>query len=386
MPYKETLRPIPGRKAFEQTGDVAILSQAAVLLLLGSQLRGDRGVVAARAAAVGRAKHVVDLPSEDMAQLGPPIVSFAGERYAVQSVHASLAKRYGRAALRGIQRMPKPKVSAELLGDLAKRLYKKPNAPVCAELMEACLGHDAEIVRVAAAAAYFRLSAEPHRPLRVLEQGAKSKDELVRDVAATALARVAPAHPHLDLLLRAKPSRRVRRRSDTTLLIHGTWARNNDWWQPGGDFHSYILNNVRPDLYSQPDRFEWSGGYSDGARALAAQDLIRWVDDRGEQGLDLITHSHGGSVAMLASASTLNIGELVLLSCPVHAAQYFPNFNQVRKVVSIRVRLDLVILADGGGQRFRHPQIEENVLPIWFNHSATHDPDVWRRYNVPAML
>jgi hypothetical protein len=26
----------------------------------------------------------------------------------------------------------------------------------------------------------------------------------------------------------------------------------------------------------------------------------------------------------------------------------------------------LVILADGGGQRFNHPQIQENVLPVWF--------------------
>ena len=44
------------------------------------------------------------------------------------------------------------------------------------------------------------------------------------------------------------------------------------------------------------------------------------------------------------------------------------------------------ILADRGGQRFRLPQIQENVLPIWFHHSATHDPNVWIQYNVPAML
>ena len=45
-----------------------------------------------------------------------------------------------------------------------------------------------------------------------------------------------------------------------------------------------------------------------------------------------------------------------------------------------------MILVDGGGQRFRHPMIEENVLPIWFNHSATHDPEVWVKYDVPEML
>ena len=58
---------------------------------------------------------------------------------------------------------------------------------------------------------------------------------------------------------------------------------------------------------------------------------------------------------------------------PVHVPKYLPNFSQVSKVVSIRVRADLVILADRGGQRF-HPKITEHVLPIWFDHSAPHDP------------
>lgn len=143
---------------------------------------------------------------------------------------------------------------------------------------------------------------------------------------------------------------------------------------------------MRPDLYSAADRFEWSGGYSDAARALAARDLWDWVRTRGLQGLDLFTHSHGGNAAMLATQNGLEIGQLVLLSCPVHAPKYFPDFNRVRDVVSVRVRLDLVILVDRGGQRFRHPRIRENVLALWFRHSDTHVPEVWRRHDVPGML
>jgi hypothetical protein len=102
---------------------------------------------------------------------------------------------------------------------------------------------------------------------------------------------------------------------------------------------------------------------------------------------DLFAHSHGGSVAMLASKHHgLALGELVLLSCPVHAHKYMPDFNSVTKVVSIRVHLDLVILADRGGQKFQHPQIHENVLPLWFDHSATHSPSVWQAHHVPAKL
>jgi hypothetical protein len=52
----------------------------------------------------------------------------------------------------------------------------------------------------------------------------------------------------------------------------------------------------------------------------------------------------------------------------------------------VRVKWDLVILADGGGQRFEDPKIEEHVLPIWFQHSATHSPDVWRAHRVDLMI
>lgn len=89
---------------------------------------------------------------------------------------------------------------------------------------------------------------------------------------------------------------------------------------------------------------------------------------------------------MLATHQGLDVGKLVLLSCPVHRHKYLPDFNRVGEVVSIRVRLDLVILADGGGQRFRHPRIREEVLPLWFDHSASHEPDVWRRFDVPSRL
>ena len=113
--------------------------------------------------------------------------------------------------------------------------------------------------------------------------------------------------------------------------------------------------------------------------------LLDWVTARNLNGLNLFTHSHGGNVAMLATQGTLSVGELVLLSCPVHP-DYAPNFANVSKAVSIRVKWDLVILADGGGQRFEDPRIEEHVLPIWFKHSATHSPDVWKTHRVDLMI
>jgi hypothetical protein len=170
------------------------------------------------------------------------------------------------------------------------------------------------------------------------------------------------------------------------LLVHGTFARTATWWQPGGDFHSFALANVRPDLYSAADRFDWSGGYSDAARALGAIQLRNWVNARGLAGLDVFGHSHGANIMMLATQNGLTAGTMVLMSCPVHVPKYIPDFTRVTRVVSVHVHLDLVILADRGGQRFNHPNIEEHILPIWFDHSAAHDPAVWTSRHLKAVL
>jgi hypothetical protein len=50
------------------------------------------------------------------------------------------------------------------------------------------------------------------------------------------------------------------------------------------------------------------------------------------------------------------------------------------------VKHDLVILADGGAQKFNDPKITEIVLPIWFDHFATHDPGVWTKYGIAQQV
>jgi hypothetical protein len=376
-------QPVTGPRAFRREDDAAVLSQAAFLLQLGSQLRGDAAAFRGRAAAAsGRRREAV--PRRDRAAFPVPVVRDPGRRVEPPQVQARLARRYGRALTPapGHPGSPPP----EVLGDLAARLQQRPTALATAELMEACLAHPRDVPRIAAAWAYFPLSAEPARLLDVLVAGTASDDPLARTMAATALARVAPEHPRLAELTRPAPPGPGGAPAHTSLLVHGTFAHGTAWWQPGGDFHEYLRAEVRPDLYGAPDRFDWSGGYSDAARALGAADLDAWVAGHGAGGLDLLTHSHGGSVAMLASQNGLAVGVLVLLSCPAHPSRYLPHPARVKRTVSVRVHLDLVILIDGGGQRFQEPEIEEHVLPLWFDHFATHDPDVWREHGVPALL
>lgn len=391
MSYERVSNPLPGPDAFGLTGDTALLSQAALLLLLGAELRGDRPALSGRARARGLGQMMEPIPRYDLRKINAPRMRpIGGERISFESVQNSMTSRYGaRLPLaRGRElRAFMAAADSEVCFDIAARLYEEPNLSNAAQLLELYVNHENELLRVAAAISYFQLSAEPTRLLTILEQGTFSAEALVRDMAATALAQIAPTHPRLLELTGAPPAEASDTPAHTSMLIHGTFAHDSQWWQPGGDFHTYILNNVRPDLYSEADRFDWSGGYSDQARALAADQLHLWIAQKGFPQPALFTHSHGGSVAMLASHQPgLNIGELVLLSCPVHVDKYMPNFNSVGQVVSIRVHLDLVILADRGGQRFRHPQIEENILPIWFEHSATHEPAVWQEHNVAALL
>jgi hypothetical protein len=389
MPFQEVTQPVGGPDCFARSDDAAILTQAATLLALGVRIRGDVERLRSQATTKGALPPDLPdiLPDEIVSALKLPPLNAVSGRVDSAGIRASLLNRY-KTALPGITFLDKLlPVHLETFADIAQRQFREASASTFFELAEACLRHPQELVRVCAAASYTQNSSEPENLIEILAAGTRSEEPLVRDVAATALAKERPEHPALDPLRRRDRGAAAAGAGDTTMIIHGTFAANSTWWQPGGDFHSYILQSVRSDLYNKPDRFGWSGVYSDAARAQGAQDLVTWVNNHNEQGLDLITHSHGGNVAMLATHQGLTIGELVLLSCPVHFPKYAPDFSKItKKAVSIRVHADLVILADLGGQKFNVPQIKENILPIWFNHSASHDLNVWKKYNVPAMI
>ena len=373
--------PIRGPECFRREGRTANLSRAAVLLLMSARLRGEHDESVAGPRAAWRTL----MPELD----GFPVPRLArsGRRVPREEPLARLRDAAPRtfAAARGARESePLP---PELAFSLAKELYAEPAESTAARLFEVSLVHRDALVRVAAAAGYHALAAETDGLAATLAGGVRqSEDALAGEVARTALARFVPGHPALAEAAVGPGATGGGPAASASMLVHGTWARTQAWWQPGGDFHSCVRAGVWTDLYSAADRFDWSGAYSDVARSLAAQDLAGWVAAHGTKGIRLMGHSHGANVAMLATHSSPDIGKLVLLSCPAHESKYLPHPGHAAGVVSIRVKMDLVILADGGGQRFSDPRIRENVLPVWFDHSASHDPDCWRKYNVPSML
>jgi hypothetical protein len=365
VPYERVIEPPSIPDAFAGDDSASAQVVAAALLAIGLQLSGEQSIEP-----IGEA------------ELGYFLDGIGGGPAARTMLSRESAQRLVDESGGG-DPAQRPRLRAELV----QRYTEDPTTELAAALFEVCLLHDDPLVQVAAASSYFDVATEVSRLLQVLVEHLLSDDLLVHQVAAAALGRIAPEHPALDNPW-STPSRGANAPSplESSLIVHGTFARRELWWQPGGDFHGYILQNVRPDLYSLPDRFSWSGGYSAAARALGAQELVTWVAQRGGEPLDIFAHSHGGSVAMLATHAPMSVGTLVLLSVPVHWATYFPRFDVVRRCVSIRVRADLVILADRGGQRFHDPRIEEHVLPIWFDHSATHDPATWVSHNLATLV
>jgi len=162
-----------------------------------------------------------------------------------------------------------------------------------------------------------------------------------------------------------------------SIMIHGTAAWAKSWWLAGGDFHTYILQEVRPDLYGGFNAFQWNGAYKKKTREIATERLTGWVDDTVGHGLNAVfAHSYGGVIALNATTRGLIIKDLVLLSVPAEDVRV--EWRNIERAVSLRIHLDLVLLAARRAQRFTE-NVQEHHLPHWFwNHSDSHDPAIWR--------
>ena len=255
-------RPIAGPQAFTNLQNPThVQSQAATLLLIGSHLRGDLAATEARARAAGvrgpsPVTIVEAIPADDLAALGFPPMAAGTARFAPGDLERAAGVRFT-ARSTGAPAPADVRAASRRLRRVAEVFYRDANPQNAAALLEVSLRHPHELVRVAAAASYMEMTVAPTRAIRILERGVRSRDPLVRDVAAHALARVDPRNARLAPLLvaRRQPSRR--RPTRTSTIVHGTWARTSAWWQPPtGDFWKYLHDTVDPQLYAAADRFD----------------------------------------------------------------------------------------------------------------------------------
>ena len=250
--YPHVTKPLRGARAFHEISETASQSQAAILLMMARQLRGDDAALAARARATRTAKHGVAADRGATYNFPVPKLRPSQKPLAASEVQARAKKAYGHT-----REMEEP-LRAKTYASCADRLYKRPTVDTAVELMEMCLSHPRLLVRIAAAYAYHPMTDTPERCIRRLVQGLSSQDRLELELAATALARIQPDHPALRRLSRKRRSRPQRRLAQTLTLVHGTWANGAEWYQPGGGFFNFI-KGLRSDLYGAADFFSWSG-------------------------------------------------------------------------------------------------------------------------------
>jgi hypothetical protein len=366
--YRDTT-PIAGPEAFEERGRRARLSQAAIVLAAGAAVAGE--------------PDRLDTPGE--LALPDDIARIERKRklrvdQAVAPLDMDVDTHLGR---------PEMRISSAESARIAKRLIDRPAAVTAAALVEMNLHNPSRLVRTAAANAALDTTGPREDVVARLVEGATSRDPLIRDLGRVGLARVDPAHDALrNLVGRPASLSGNDRTSHTAVLTHGTFAARARWWRPGGSFYTYV-DGLTPQLHLHDPSFEWTGLYSDGARRLDAQRMAEWARDQGLGRPDVFAHSHGGTVASLATHRGLQIDRLVLLSWPVHA-QWYPDFARIRRIIDIRVRWDLVIIADRGGQRYIPPAAHTEKVAAhvngWFDHSATYRSDYWERYGLPSVL
>ncbi|MEA3501271.1 MAG: hypothetical protein U9R47_00735 [Actinomycetota bacterium] len=261
-------------------------------------------------------------------------------------------------------------------------LYERPSVEGAAALFEAAMHSPHPLVRVSAAAGARETTRLRKRIRHTLETGAESEDPLVARLAQTALANIDPGDPEVVKRVIPQPSSEKRcRESSTSVITHGTFASDAAWYRPGGNFYEALASN-RPDLAVHDESFTWTGAYSDKARRADALLLEQWIGDQGLVAPDLFAHSHGGTVAHHATKRGVELGRLVLMGWPVHK-RWFPDFSHVGRIIDVRVRFDLVILLDRGGQRF-----DTNAFNIeehrhgWFDHTSTHEPPYWDEHDL----
>lgn len=171
-------------------------------------------------------------------------------------------------------------------------------------------------------------------------------------------------------------------------MVHGTWGWKGEWWYPNGDFHHYVALNYRSDLYGEGQEFAWSGAYSEKQRNMGGERFKRWVLKAGNFGLRTVfAHSYGAEIVARAVNAGCRIDEAVFLSAPIHH-HHRQMLQSVRRVIDVRLKFDIVLLAAGAGQCLPHATnvSEFKIDQNFWSHGATHNPKVWDHYGIASAV
>jgi pimeloyl-ACP methyl ester carboxylesterase len=265
---------------------------------------------------------------------------------------------------------------------------RSPGRDPAGKLIAASLLDEDPLVQVAAAAAALRVDKKNPVAEAILDEATRDSDEIAELSRAILTSDRQTETRAIEI---EYPPGEPDPAADST-LIHGTWARWGRWWQPDGKLYRYLRDeeSLFPHLYQGPDPFKWSGYFNfrvepkrtkDWNRQQAADSLAWWAHRRLKSDPDLIGHSYGGSLSMMATRAEKRVRGMVLLSPAVHRT-CLPDPANYERVLHVTTKLDLVLLADLSTPSLLRslPNVVERRIKRrgLMGHGATHDPRVWR--------
>lgn len=172
------------------------------------------------------------------------------------------------------------------------------------------------------------------------------------------------------------------------IIIHGTWAQGESWYQRDGAFFKSVQRtNQELGLVDEVISFAWSGKLSYQCQRQAAESLVGLMQSYHE--IILIGHSHGASVAMIASqmlGQAKQVGcvvpiikKLYALGVPVELdVSIAPDMQVVECCINLFSFGDYIQTVNGAYQRtFERGQkvvnISVTVNGLHPSHGALHD-------------
>ncbi len=176
-----------------------------------------------------------------------------------------------------------------------------------------------------------------------------------------------------------------------TIIVHGTWANDETWWQWGFEFPTYIDQETK-DVYKGGEPFKWRGGNNHKDRKEGGEALLGWVQRHPAEKLRVLAHSHGGNVLFFASQLGLSIHTLILMGTPIRT-DYLPDMMNIRNIYNVYSPDDSVqpigaeFYPRGEGENKARvlPEASEN-LKVQGGHADLHTSSLWKKHKLERIL
>lgn len=173
------------------------------------------------------------------------------------------------------------------------------------------------------------------------------------------------------------------------IIIHGTFATNNEWYHETGKEHQALLKSIAQATHNHftLHDFKWSGEHNHAARVKAAESLLSFLEHLTPP-YHIVAHSFGASIALLAAQKmfeqkrTFHIAELFCLGAPLYHGWYPDAPQRIGALYNLFSYGDMVQTLASLFERTFPPRSHIHNLQVKLNHSCPRHADLHN----PAIL